>query len=250
MNDILKIAKSYRHYAMCKIDFLDTGLCKSGEEKHYVSFYPQGRMDLYAALAEKRVPVTEKCIEIADTCDLCGKCDYQCYFITEMKPTGVMRALKELVKLHLDNGGEVIAAEDDNILDEIKDIVGDFWATNDRAVALTYSHDPSPVAAPRMPDYVIMPGSTAEISAVVKVLSRHKIPYAVRGNGSSVMGFVMSEGAVIDLGRMKTIEFDERENTDRATSGDHPPDLNYEIFQRCMEFAIRADWGKKLFLPD
>ena len=41
-----------------------------------------------------------------------------------------------------------------------------------------------------------------------------------------------------------------RENTDRATSGDHPPDLNYEIFQRCMEFAIRADWGKKLFLPD
>lgn len=39
-----------------------------------------------------------------------------------------------------------------------------------------------------------------------------------------------------------------RENTDRATSGDFPPDFNYEIFQRCMEFAIRADWGKKLFV--
>ena len=50
----------------------------------------------------------------------------------------------------------------------------------------------------------------AEISAVVKFLNRHKIPYAVRGNGSSVMGFVMSAGAVIDLGRMKTIVFDEK----------------------------------------
>jgi len=38
-----------------------------------------------------------------------------------------------------------------------------------------------------------------------------------------------------------------RENTDMATSGDYPPEFNYEIFQRCMEFAIRADWGKKLF---
>ncbi len=195
---------------MCKIDFIGTGLCKSGEEKHFVSFYPQGRMDLYAALAENRIPVTEKCIEIADTCDLCGICDYQCYFVTEMKPTGVMKALKAHIKLHLDNGGEVIGPEDDKILVELKGIVGDIWATNDRAIALTYSHDPCPVAAPRMPDYVIMPGSTPEISALIKVLNIHKIPYAVRGNGSSVMGFVMSEGAVIDLGRMKTIEFDEK----------------------------------------
>ena len=210
MNDVLKTAKNCRHYAMCKIDFLDTGLCKSGAEKHYVSFYPQGRMDLYAALAENRIPVTEKCIEIADTCDLCGICDYQCYFVTEMKPSLVMKALKEHIKLHLDSGGEILAAESDSILDGLKEIVGDYWATSDRAVALTYSHDPSPVAGPRLPEYVIMPDSTSEISAVIKVLNSHKIPYAVRGNGSSVMGFVMSEGAVIDLGRMKSIEFDEK----------------------------------------
>ncbi len=73
MNDALKTAKSCRHYAMCKIDFLGTGICKSGVEKKYVSFYSQGRMDLYAALAENRVPVTEKCVEIAESCNLCGK---------------------------------------------------------------------------------------------------------------------------------------------------------------------------------
>ena len=210
MNEILKTAKNCRHYAMCKIDFLGTGLCESGAEKHYVSFYPQGRMDLYAALAEERIPVTEKCLEIADSCDLCGKCDYQCYFVTEMKPSLVMKALKEHIRIHLNNGGEVVMPEKDSILDELKGIVGDYWVTNDRAVALTYSHDPSPLTVPKMPAYVIMPDSTTEVSSVIKLLNRYKIPYAVRGNGSSVIGFVMSEGCVIDLGRMKTIKFDEK----------------------------------------
>ena len=210
MDDAINTAKRCRHYAMCKIDFLGTGLCISGVEKQYVSFYPQGRMDLYAALAENKIPITEKCVEIAESCDLCGKCDYQCYFVTEMKPTAVMKALKEHVRLHIENGGKVLVAQEDNTLDELKEIVGDEWATSDRAVALTYSHDPCPVAEPRMPDYVVMPNSTAQISGVLKLLTRQKIPYAVRGNGSSVMGFVMSEGAVLDLGRMKTIDFDEK----------------------------------------
>ncbi len=210
MDNIIRIAKNCRHYAMCKIDFLDTGICVSGTEKHYVSFYPQGRMDLFAALAENKIPVTEKCIEIADGCDLCGKCDYQCYFVTEMKPSLVMKALKEHIKLYLDRGGEVLMPEHDTILDGLRGIVGEYWATNDRAIALTYSHDPSPVAEPKMPEYVIMPNSTSEISAVIKLLNSHNIKYSVRGNGSSVMGFVMSEGAVIDLGRMKTIHFDEK----------------------------------------
>jgi hypothetical protein len=209
MNDVLRTAKNCRHYAMCKIDFLGSGLCESGARRHYVSFYPQGRMDLYAALAENRIPVTQACVEIAEGCDLCGRCDYQCYFVTEMRPTAVMRALKEHVRRFLDCGGEALAAEEDDILDELKEIVGDAWATNDLAITVTYSHDPCPVAEPRLPAYVIMPASTAQVSAVVKLLNRRHIPYAVRGNGSSVMGFVMCEGAVIDLGRMKAIEFDE-----------------------------------------
>lgn len=210
MDDALKTAKNCRHYAMCKIDFLGTGVCASGAERHYVSFYPQGRMDLYAALAEKKIPVTEKCIEIAESCNLCGKCDYQCYFVTEMKPTVVMRALKDLVTEFLNSGGKVFHQDDDSILTEIKNIVGDFWASSDRGIALTYSHDPCPVAVPKMPGYVILPGSKEEISSVVQILNRNNIPYAIRGNGSSVMGFCMSEGAVIDLGRMKTIEFDDK----------------------------------------
>lgn len=210
MHEPLTTAKNCRHYAMCKIDFLGTGICASGPEKHYVGFYPQGRMDLYAALADGKIPVTEKCLEIADTCDLCGKCDYQCYFVTEMRPTKVMKALKDLMAFHIENGGEVVREEVDEVLAELKEITGDFWATSDRAIALTYAHDPSPVATPTMPDYVIMPKTNKEVASIVKLLNRYEIPFAVRGNGSSVMGFVMSKGAVIDMNRMKTIEFDEK----------------------------------------
>ena len=122
MDEVLKTAKSCRHYAMCKIDFLGPGVCASGAEKHYVSYYPQGRMDLYAALAEKKIPVTDKCIEIADSCNLCGKCDYQCYFVTEMKPSTVMKALKDLIADYKNTGGEVSCTIDDGILKEMMKI--------------------------------------------------------------------------------------------------------------------------------
>ena len=93
MNESLKTAKNCRHYAMCKIDFLGSGVCASGLEKHFVSFYPQGRMILYESLADNKITVTEKCVEIAGSCNMCGKCDYQCYFLNEMRPTKVMEAL-------------------------------------------------------------------------------------------------------------------------------------------------------------
>src|ERR1035437_881757 len=67
MNESLKTAKNCRHYAMCKIDFLGSGVCASGLEKHFVSFYPQGRMILYESLADNKITVTEKCVEIAVT---------------------------------------------------------------------------------------------------------------------------------------------------------------------------------------
>jgi len=38
-----------------------------------------------------------------------------------------------------------------------------------------------------------------------------------------------------------------RENTDRAFPGVFPPDLSYEIFERCMNFAVSVDWGRNLF---
>jgi len=210
MKTAYEIARNCRHYAMCKIDFLGSGVCASGLEKHFVSFYPQGRMILYEALAENKISVTEKCVEIAESCDLCGKCDYQCYFLNEMRPTKVMEALKNHVETFVKNDGKIKTSKDDSILSEIKKIVGADWATNDEAIRVTYSHDLSPISEPKIPDYVVMPDTKEEIASLVKLFNKNKISYTIRGNGQNLLGFAINEGAIIDLNRMKTIEFDEK----------------------------------------
>ena len=205
-----KTAKNCRHYAMCKIDFLGSGVCTSGLEKHFVSFYPQGRMILYEALVENKIPVTEKCVEIADTCDLCGKCDYQCYFLNEMRPTHVMEALKNHIETFVKNGGKIKLPKDDSLLTEIKNIVGAEWGTNDEAIRVTYSHDLSAISEPEIPDYVVMPDTKEEIASLVKLFKRNNITYTIRGNGQNLLGFAVNKGVIIDLNRMKTVEFDEK----------------------------------------
>ncbi|HEY5973811.1 MAG TPA: FAD-binding oxidoreductase [Geobacteraceae bacterium] len=232
MEDALKTARSCRHYAMCKIDFLGSGVCASGVEKHYVSYYPQGRMDLYAALAEGKVPVTEQCVAIADSCDQCGKCDCQCCFVTEMRPSTVMKALKDHVGRHLAAGGTVEQPAGDRLLREIQAIVGVEWASNDRAITVTYAHDPCALAVPKMPDYVVLPRTREEIAALLKLFAHHEIPWVVRANGTNIFGLHLCEGAVIDLNRMKDMTFDEKNWSVRIGPGVTAFDLQREAVQR------------------
>lgn len=202
------IASQCRHYAMCKIDFLGTGVCPSGTGNHYVSYYPQGRMDLYAALADNRVPMTERLLDIADTCNLCGICDKQCHFVTELRPMKVMKALKEYVETYRGKNNPIVKIEGDELLNQFKNIVGLRHATNDPAILVTYANDPCPVSGEKIPKYVVMPGTKEEVEGIVSICARHKLPFTVRGNGGSVIGIVMSEGVVIDMNRMKRISID------------------------------------------
>jgi Fe-S oxidoreductase len=76
--EIRRTAARCRHYAMCKIDYLDTGLCPPAKKTPYVGYFPQGRMDLCDALAKDLIPVTEAAVDIISSCTLCGSCDRQC----------------------------------------------------------------------------------------------------------------------------------------------------------------------------
>ncbi len=231
-NYTLKTAKNCRHCSMCKVDYLASGVCASGRQKQYAAFFPVGRMDLYAALMENTVPVTEKCVEIAESCNLCGRCDYQCYFVHEMRPSKVMKALKDCVGEYIKRGGEIYTAREDLILWRLREIVGDFWATSDPAVLIAYHHDLCPHAEFKMPEYAVMPGSKEEVSAVIKLLNCEGIPYAVRGNGASSHGLVFTNGAVLDLGRMKTIDFDEKNWCVKAGPGVSSFQLQQEARKR------------------
>ncbi len=204
----VRTASQCRHYAMCKIDFLGTGLCPPGEERHFVSFFPQGRMDIWFALSEGIIPFTARVAEIIQSCDLCGRCDRQCWFITGLRPLTVMKAMKEYLQVYAAEHGPPAETARDAILDELAAITGGQWSSNDPADRAAYADDPSPASRFTMPAHVTLPGSADEVRDIVELCREHRLDWAVRGNGGSVMGLVMSPGVVIDLRRMRDIAFD------------------------------------------
>ncbi len=230
--DVCKMASQCRHYAMCKIDFLGTGLCPSGERKHYVSYYPQGRMDICSALANDLLPLTEGLVDIADTCTLCGICDKQCHFVTGMRPMKVMRALKEHVDALIKEGRKIVATESDETVRTLQEIVGDQWATNEPAILLTYANDPFPLAKMQVPRSVVLPAVRDEIVEIVNFANKNDIPYVVRGNGGSVFGFVFTDGIIIDTTRMKGIEIDRDNWVAAVEPGVTSFDLQKEVYKQ------------------
>jgi hypothetical protein len=227
-----RTAAQCRHYAMCKIDYLDTGLCPSGPLKHFVSYYPQGRMDLYRGLAEGRIPVTEGLVDAADSCTMCGLCDAQCHFSTGLQPTSVMRALKDHVEEHRRDRREIVRPVEDEPLRRLRAIVGTGWATNDPAILWTYADDPFPLAGPQTPRFVVLPGSREEVAAIVRLANELGLPFAVRGNGGSVFGFVFTDGIVLDMNRMRKIEFDLGNWVAAVEPGVTSFELQQEAFRR------------------
>lgn len=205
--ETLLTARSCRHYAMCKIDFLGTGVCPSGKKNHFVSFYPQGMMDITAALLENKIPVTTGLVEVANECTLCGICDSQCHFVTELRPLGVFQTLKNYLKDYL-HSNDPVKIPSDEFLKKLRSITGAQYATNDPAHLIAYANDPAPISSETVPGYVVVPYDTKQVSEIVELCRQEGIEYTLRGNGSSVMGFVLGSGLIIDTTRMNKMEFD------------------------------------------
>lgn len=196
-----------RHYAMCKIDCLGTGVCPSGSVNHYVSYYPQGLMDIAAVALTDGLPLTTGLVDVVQQCTKCGICDLQCHFVTGLRPMKVIRALAAHVRAGLQDGPPE-EPPDNKVLQELRAITGHRWSTSDPAHLAAYATDPSPISARSVPGWVTLPENTEETAEIVRLCRSHGIEYAVRGNGGSVMGFVLTEGLVIDTARMRRVEFD------------------------------------------
>ncbi len=63
------------------------------------------------------------------------------------------------------------------------------------------------------------------------------LPFAIRGNGGSVFGFVFSDGIVLDMGRMRRIEFD-LENWCAAVE---PGVTSFELQQEAYRRGLRVN---------
>ena len=80
--------------------------------------------------------------------------------------------------------------------EELRSIVGKEWFLDTPEDLATYSYDG--FLPEFMPDGVIVPGSTQEISGIMKVVNREKIPVIPRGAGTNICGgSVAKEGGII-----------------------------------------------------
>lgn len=235
---MLEDAKKCPGIGLCKLDFLDTGICPAGKEHKYRAFYPEGRHRLFRLLAEKGddLPVTKGLIEIGESCSSCGICDKQCFMEMEIRAHDIMDTLKKLIK-EKKNSLEPEEPEADDFLNELRAIVGEKWAQNDRYILASYIEGLTNFLLSPGPKYVALPATTEETAAIVKLCAKHNIPYEAIGSGSigSIKG-----GLIIDFHRMDKVEIDRFSYT--ATIG--PAVQGYRLLQEAAAYKLRPNIGQ------
>ncbi|MCK4937639.1 MAG: FAD-binding protein [Methanosarcinales archaeon] len=92
-----------------------------------------------------------------------------------------------------------------DILAKIQNIVPPSRISIDPAELYCYSSDASYIKG--TPDYVVMPSTTAEVSEIVKIAQKHRIPIVARGAGTGLAGGAvpLCGGIVLDMSRMNRI---------------------------------------------
>jgi glycolate oxidase len=92
-----------------------------------------------------------------------------------------------------------------DIINRLQDIVTPDRVTGDPAELYCYSFDASYASA--LPDYVVMPCSTQEISDIVRLAQKFHIPIVPRGAGTGLAGGAVpiNGGIVLDLSRMNRL---------------------------------------------
>ncbi len=86
-------------------------------------------------------------------------------------------------------------------------IVGQEYVFTDKSTALVYAKDTMPwdVEAHNIPYSVVRPGSSEEISGVLKLASKMGVPVHTHGSGTSLVGLgrPKARGVVLDMGRFQ-----------------------------------------------
>ncbi|HIE33727.1 MAG TPA: FAD-binding oxidoreductase [Candidatus Altiarchaeales archaeon] len=110
---------------------------------------------------------------------------------------------------------------------ELKNLLGD-RITFDKYEKEFYSRDLAPIPSiftlmyRPMPDTVVRPVNTTEVSEIMKFANKHKIPVTPRGAATSALaGAVPTKGGIVmDLSSLnKNIELDEKESIVRVDAG-------------------------------
>jgi glycolate oxidase subunit GlcD len=110
---------------------------------------------------------------------------------------------------------------DDQLLDELRDVVGDENVLSDTDELLVYECDGLPQHK-HPPRAVVFPNSTEETADVLAVLHEQRVSFAPRGAGTGLSGgaLAINRGVVVELARMrKILEIDRENRTARVQTG-------------------------------
>jgi len=248
LKEAVEIAKKGTHCSMCRIDFLGNGVCPAGKKHGFLAYWPQGRMEIVKHLYEGKLTLTEKLIDIVNSCSLCGICDKQCNFITQLRPEKVAKALKKYVN-NLDKS-EFQSVPEDNILRGLREIVGKEWATNDPIIISSYIRSIIP------PDseqnfYIVMPETTEQVSKIIKFANKNNLPFMPRSGGTWLSmasptviseAFSLEKGIVIDLLRIRILEIHPESSTAIVGAGITAFELQKEAYKHKLR-ALVAEAG-------
>lgn len=119
-----------------------------------------------------------------------------------------------------------------HIREQLAAVVGDKWIKDDPESLVSYSYDATPLYQ-SMPDGVVFPGSTQEVSDIVKICAANRIPIVGRGAGSNLCGGTvpLQGGLIVVMTRMnKLLEIDADNLTATFQTG-----LNTKQFHQTVE---------------
>lgn len=127
------------------------------------------------------------------------------------------------------------------IIDELIQIVGERFVITDEEDMEVYSHDEvAEVEYAHMPEVVVKPRTTEEISEIIKLANREKIPVTPRGAGSGLSGGAVPVygGIVLSVERMNEIlEIDEQNMMVVVEPGVVTNDINERISDMGLFYA-------------
>jgi len=89
---------------------------------------------------------------------------------------------------------------------EIENILGSDYITDKDFMKAAYSRNVDPAFPDRWADIIVRPETTEEVSDIVKIANKYKIPMVPRGGGADLVGGSVTQGGIlIDLTRMNKI---------------------------------------------
>lgn len=82
------------------------------------------------------------------------------------------------------------------LAEALKAVVGAGRIQLGEGVKESYAHDEMPIYGKYMPDAVLLPESTEEVSAIMKLCAESKVPVTVRGAGTGLVGGCVPAGVL------------------------------------------------------